>query len=92
LNDPVYASIEVILDLMLPQPDNFPPHGSQLSVIFLIPLPVAINLALPKGRKAMLPLRQAVSMPKVAVNKNHYSCFLKNKVRLAGQVCYMPSE
>ena len=79
-------------DLAFPNDQNRPACLFQVGVMLGVPFPVAGDFSFPVfpvrfGNSCATPA--IVSMPKAAMDKNHFSAGGKNQIRLAGQVFSM---
>jgi len=83
---PFNTSIKVLLEFMLPQPDNRPPHFAEHRMVLGVTLAVFGYFVFPEVRHFILPRRELVSMPKITVNKDGHLCSAEYHVRLAGQI------
>jgi len=83
-NDSLHRPVDVLLDGVFPDPDNLPSHLSQFGEVSSITLSVTANFFAPESREAALPLRKAIAVPKIPINKDHHFLFGKYNIRLSG--------
>lgn len=86
------ARIKVSFYLMLPNPHHFPSHLAQFSNISPVSLSVFPDFFSPKARELVLPLREAVPVPKVTVDKYRNFSFRKDEIGAAWECFHVLSE
>jgi len=60
----------VAFDFMLPKAEYDPSLHSKFPKVPLVPFPVPGNLMLPEVRHLVLPRREAIAMPEVAIHED----------------------
>src|SRR6266851_1523308 len=85
MHDPIYASLDICENVVLPEPDNVPASAPQPAEVQSIAPPVSFDLGTPVCRQARVPLGEPPAVPEIAIYEDHHLLARENHVRAAGQ-------